>query len=115
MAREALPRTKNCENDREPTEYAKQSSLFLDLVSHANVVENSPTETPDHEKQPKLSKFVPDDSGEIDWIWNTCEFLDEQHKRLAREKDHLLSQAKAARHIIEYRNKTDDYCQPIIG
>ena len=93
MAKEALTRMKNCENDPEPTEYAKQSSLFLDLMSHTNVVENNPTETPDHEKQSKLSKFVPDDSGEIDWI-GTLEFLDEQQKRLAREKDHLQSQPK---------------------
>ena len=68
MAKEALTRMKNCENDPEPTEYAKQSSLFLDLMSHTNVVENNPTETPDHEKQTKFSKFVTDDSGEIDWI-----------------------------------------------
>ena len=81
MAKEALTRMKNCENDPEPTEYAKQSSLLLDLMSHANVLENSSTETPDHEKQSKLSKFVPDDAGEIDWI-GTLEFLDEQQKRL---------------------------------
>ena len=112
MAKEALTRMKNCENDPEPTEYAKQSSLFLDLMSHANVVKNIPTETPDHEKQLKLSKFVPDDSGEIDWI-ETLEFLDEHQKRLARKKDHLQSQAKAARHNIEKFNKTDDYCQPV--
>ena len=112
MAKEALTRMKNWENKPEPTEYAKQSSLFLDLMIHANVVENSPTETPDHEKQSKLSKFVPDDSGEIDWI-GTLELLDKQQKRLAREKDHLQSQAKAARHNIEKFNKTDDYCQII--
>lgn len=112
MAKEALTRMKNCENDPEPTEYAKQSSLLLDLMSHANVLENSSTETPDHEKQSKLSKFVPDDAGEIDWI-GTLEFLDEQQKRLAREKDHLQSQAKAAQHNIEKFNKTDDYCQPM--
>ena len=112
IAKEALIRMKNCENDPEPTEYVKQSSLFLDLMSHAYVGDNSSTETRDHEKQSKLSKFVPDDSGEINWI-GTLEFLDEQQKRLAREKDHLQSQAKAARHNIEKFNKTGDYCQPM--
>jgi len=112
MAKEALTRMKNCENDPEPSEYSKQSSLFLDLMCHAKVVENSPTETPDHEKQLKLRKFVPDDSGEIDCI-GTLEFLDEQQKRLAKKKDHLQSQAKAARQNIEKFNKTDDYCQPM--
>ena len=112
MAKEALTRMKNCENDPEPTEYANQSSLFWDLMSHANVVENSPTETPDHEKQLKLSKFVPHDSREIDWI-GTLEFLDEQQKQLASKKDHLQTRAKVARRNIEKFNKTDDYCQPL--
>ena len=81
-------------------------------MSHAYVGDNSSTGTPDHEKQSKLSKYVPDDSGEIDWI-GTLEFLDEQQKRLAREKDHLQSQAKAAFVISEKFNKTDDYFQPM--
>ena len=112
MAKEVLTRMKNCENDPETTEYAKQSSRILDLLSHANVAGNSSTESLDHEKQSNLSGFVPGASGEIDWN-GTLEFLDEQQKQLASEKDHLQTRAKAARRNIEKFNKTDDYCQPL--